>query len=86
VKSYVLGLSISVVKRVAAQCAQQGVTAKPIISNSVDSTFAGDPLFDGLQVADTAFPFFDQSVSATKAFHDTLTKYAPSLGAMYQTR
>jgi branched-chain amino acid transport system substrate-binding protein len=78
-QSYTMSISVSVQKRFVAQCAQDGVTARPI-DNVVDSTFTSVPAFNGMQIVDSAFPFFDQSIPATKAFHEALAKYAPQVG------
>jgi branched-chain amino acid transport system substrate-binding protein len=80
VQSYTLGLGAATLKQVASQCLQQGLKSKLILSDVADSTFASDPQFNGLEVVDDIFPFFDESTPATKAFHAALKKYAPSLG------
>jgi|HubBroStandDraft_5_1064220.scaffolds.fasta_scaffold24236_3 branched-chain amino acid transport system substrate-binding protein len=79
-ESYTMSLSVSVQKLFVAQCAQDGVTARPI-DNVVDSTFTSVPAFNGMQIVNSAFPFFDQSIPATKAFHQALAKYAPQIGS-----
>jgi branched-chain amino acid transport system substrate-binding protein len=80
VQSYTLGLGAATLKQVASQCQQQGLKAKLILSDVADSTFTSDPQFNGLEVVDDIFPFFDESTPATKAFHAALKKYAPSVG------
>jgi branched-chain amino acid transport system substrate-binding protein len=47
----------------------------------VDQTFTSVPAFNGMQIVSSAFPFFDQSIPATKAFHQALAKYAPQVGS-----
>jgi branched-chain amino acid transport system substrate-binding protein len=80
VQSYILGLAVSTIKRLVAQCEQQGVTAKLIIPNVADESFASIPTLNGLKVADITFPFFADSTPATKAYQAALKKYAPSIG------
>jgi branched-chain amino acid transport system substrate-binding protein len=80
VQSYTLGLGAATLKQVASQCQQQGIKAKLILSDVADSTFTSDPQFNGIEVVDDIFPFFDQSTPATRAFHAALKKYAPSVG------
>jgi branched-chain amino acid transport system substrate-binding protein len=80
VQSYSLGLAAVTLKQVATQCALQGLKAQLIISNVADSTFPSDPGFNGIEVVDAMFPFFDDSTPATREFHAALTKYAPALG------
>jgi branched-chain amino acid transport system substrate-binding protein len=64
-----------------AQCAQQGVKAKPVGSWVTTSAFASTPGLDGMESADPVFPFFDDSTPATQEFQAALKKYAPSVGA-----
>jgi branched-chain amino acid transport system substrate-binding protein len=80
VQSYTLGLAAATLKQVATQCGQQGLNAKLVVSNVADSTFPSDPAFNGIEVVDAMFPFFDTSNPATQAFHAALKQYAPSLG------
>jgi branched-chain amino acid transport system substrate-binding protein len=80
VQSYTLGLAAATLKEVASQCQQQGLKARLILSDVADSTFTSDSQFDGLEVVDDIFPFFDESTSATKAFHAALRQYEPSVG------
>jgi branched-chain amino acid transport system substrate-binding protein len=81
VQSYTPALAEATVTRVAAQCRQQGLSAKIVLSNLANSTFAGNSALDGTEIVDPSFPFFDQSIPAMKAFHDAIAKYAPSLGS-----
>jgi branched-chain amino acid transport system substrate-binding protein len=80
VQSYTLGLAAATLKQVATQCGQQGLKAKLVVSNVADSTFPSDPAFDGIEVVDAMFPFFDDSTPATQEFHAALKQFAPSLG------
>lgn len=80
VQSYTLGLGAATLKEVASQCLQQGLKAKLILSDVADSTFTADAQFNGVEVVDDIFPFFDESTPATKAFHAALKQYAPSVG------
>jgi branched-chain amino acid transport system substrate-binding protein len=80
VQSYTLGLGAATLKQVAAQCQQQGLKARLILSDVADSTFTSDAAFNGIEVVDDIFPFFDESTPATKAFHAALKQYAPSVG------
>ena len=80
VQSYTLGLGAATLKEVASQCLQQGLKAKLILSDVADSTFTADAQFNGVEVVDDVFPFFDESTPATKAFHAALKQYAPSVG------
>ena len=79
VESYSMSLTSDVLKRVAAQCSQQGVEAT-VISQVSNQTMAGEEGMDNVQFVDSHFPFFDESTPATKEFHDALEKYAPDLG------
>jgi branched-chain amino acid transport system substrate-binding protein len=78
--SYALGLNSATILLMVAQCAQQGVTAKPVGSWVTTSAFASTPGLDGMESADPVFPFFDDSTPATKEFQAALKKYAPSIG------
>jgi branched-chain amino acid transport system substrate-binding protein len=78
--SYALGLNSATIALMVAQCAQQGVTAKPVGSWVTTSTFATTAGLDGMESADPVFPFFDDSAPATRQFQAALKKYAPSLG------
>jgi branched-chain amino acid transport system substrate-binding protein len=80
VQSYSLGLAAVTLKQVATQCSQQGLKARLIVSDVADSTFTGDPAFNGIEIVDSMFPFFANSTAATRQFHAALQKYAPSLG------
>ena len=80
VQSYTLGLGAATLKEVASQCKQQGLKARLILSDVADSTFASDAQFNGVEVVDDIFPFFDESTPATKAFHAALRQYSPSVG------
>ena len=79
-QSYTMALAVPVMERFIAQCGQAGVTARPI-NNVVDSTFTSIPALNGMQIVNVGFPFFDQSIPATKAFHQALAKYAPQVGS-----
>ena len=80
VQSYTLGLGAATLKEVASQCKQQGLKARLILSDVADSTFASDAQFNGVEVVDDIFPFFEESTPATKAFHAALRQYSPSVG------
>jgi branched-chain amino acid transport system substrate-binding protein len=80
VGSYTLGLAAATLKRVAAACVQQGLKAKLVLSNVSDSTYPSNAAFNGMQIVDTVFPYFQDSTPATKAFHAALAKYEPTLG------
>jgi branched-chain amino acid transport system substrate-binding protein len=80
VQSYTLGLGAATLKQVASQCQQQGLKARLILSDVADSTFTSDAQFNGVEVVDDIFPFFDESTPATKAFHAALKRYEPSVG------
>jgi branched-chain amino acid transport system substrate-binding protein len=79
VQSFSTSIPSDVLKRVAAQCTQQGVNAT-MISQVSNQTMAGQPGFENVQFVDAHFPFFADSTPATKEFHDALAKYAPDLG------
>jgi branched-chain amino acid transport system substrate-binding protein len=78
--SYALGLNSATILLMVAQCAQQGVTAKPVGSWVTTSVFAATAGLDGMESADPVFPFFDDSTPATRQFQAALRKYAPSIG------
>jgi branched-chain amino acid transport system substrate-binding protein len=78
--SYALGLNSATILLMVAQCAQQGVTAKPVGSWVTTSSFATTAGLDGMESADPVFPFFDDSSPATRQFQAALKKYAPSIG------
>jgi branched-chain amino acid transport system substrate-binding protein len=78
--SYALGLNSATILLMVAQCAQQGVTAKPVGSWVTTSSFATTAGLDGMESADPVFPFFDDSTPATRQFQAALKKYAPSVG------
>ena len=78
--SYALGLNSGTILLMVAQCAQQGVTAKPVGSWVTTSVFAATAGLDGMESADPVFPFFDDSTPATRQFQAALRKYAPSIG------
>jgi branched-chain amino acid transport system substrate-binding protein len=78
--SYALGLNSATILLMVAQCAQQGVTAKPVGSWVTTSGFASTAGLDGMESADPVFPFFDDSTPATRQFQAALKKYAPSIG------
>ena len=78
--SYALGLNSATILLMVTQCAQQGVTAKPVGSWVTTSGFASTAGLDGMESADPVFPFFDDSTPATRQFQAALKKYAPSIG------
>jgi branched-chain amino acid transport system substrate-binding protein len=78
--SYALGLNSATIALMVAQCAQQGVTAKPVGSWVTTSGFAGAAGLDGMESADPVFPFFADSTPATRQFQAALKEYAPSIG------
>ncbi len=80
VQSYTLGLGAATLKQVASQCEQQGLTAKLVLSDVADSTFTSDAQFNGVEVVDDTFPFFEDSTPATQAFHAALKQYSPTVG------
>jgi branched-chain amino acid transport system substrate-binding protein len=84
VQSYTLGLAASTLLQVASQCGQQGLKADLVGSFVADSTYASNPIFDGMKLADPVFPFFDDSTPATQAFQAAIRKYTPSLGTAKQ--
>lgn len=79
VKSFSASITSDVLRRVAAQCSQQGVSAT-LISQISSQNFANLPGFSSVRFVDSRFPWFDTSRPATKAFHDAIAKYEPSLG------
>jgi branched-chain amino acid transport system substrate-binding protein len=81
VQSYSLGLAAATLMQVQTACRQQGLKAILILAGNSDSTMAADPIFDGVQITDGTFPFFDTSIPASKKFHDVIAKYAPTLGS-----
>lgn len=80
VQSYTMALAAAVQERVAAQCTQQGASAR-IVDDVVDDTFPSVKAFNGMQIVTSSFPFFDDSIPATEEFHAALKKYAPSVGS-----
>ena len=81
VESYTIALGLSAVPRVAGQCAQQGLKAVHIFPGTEDSNTASQPTSEGMEFADSNYPFFDESIPAAKAMHDAFRKYSPSLGS-----
>jgi branched-chain amino acid transport system substrate-binding protein len=80
VNSYDLALDQSTIKRAVSQCASEGIAAPLITLGDVDSSFLQYPSYNGMQIVDTNYPFFDQSLPAAQEFHAALKKYAPSVG------
>jgi branched-chain amino acid transport system substrate-binding protein len=80
VQSYSIALAATLLQRVAAQCEQQGLAAKLVLTNVADSNSTKVPALEGIEVADTTFPFWDRSTPARKAMHDALARYAPQVG------
>ncbi len=75
-----VGSSATIVLRVLDSCAQQGF--KPLTSGvdgTVTTAWLNDPNVDGAVAVEVDAPFFDQSIPATKAFHDAMKKYAPDV-------
>ena len=66
-------------RRPSALIAAFGSGAR-IVAGVGDSTLPSDPVFNGLEVIDAMFPFFDSSTQATQQFQSVMKKYAPSLG------
>jgi branched-chain amino acid transport system substrate-binding protein len=66
--------------RVAAACATQGAHVKLVDGGGLNETILGKPGSDGAAAALANAPWFDDSVPATKAYHDAVAKYAPGLG------
>jgi branched-chain amino acid transport system substrate-binding protein len=81
VQSYFLGLGSAVLTKLVPQCVQQGVKARVVLPDVLDSTFAAQSAFDGVEVSATGYPFFDESIPAAKEMHDALAKYAPSVAS-----
>jgi branched-chain amino acid transport system substrate-binding protein len=80
VNSYDLALDQSTIKRAVSQCASEGIAAPLVTFGDVDSSFLENPSYNGMQIVDTNYPFFDQSLPAAQQFHTALKKYAPSVG------
>lgn len=80
VTCYDLGLDQSTIQRVVSECTTDGVSAPLVSFGDVDASFAKDPAYNGMEIVDTDFPFFDQSLPAAKQFHQALARYAPSVG------
>jgi branched-chain amino acid transport system substrate-binding protein len=80
VNSYDLALDQSTIKRAVAQCDSEGIAAPLVTFGDVDSSFLENSLYNGMQIVDTDYPFFDQSLPAARQFHAALAKYAPSVG------
>jgi branched-chain amino acid transport system substrate-binding protein len=80
VNSYGLALGAATLKQVADQCAQQGLRIPLVVTNVVDSNFIIDPALNGTEALDSSFPFFDETIPASKEFHAALAKYEPQLG------
>lgn len=68
-----------VIQRVAAACAQQGVTIPLIELDTFNASLAGQPGSKGYRVVNSNFPWTDSSVAATKAYQAAMKKYAPAL-------
>jgi branched-chain amino acid transport system substrate-binding protein len=80
VQSYYLGLASSTLTKLLPQCVQQGVSARLVLPDVLDSTFPAQAAFDGAQMASTTYPFFDESLPAAKQMHAAFAKYEPSMG------
>ena len=80
VNSYDLALDQATIKRAFGQCTSDGVTAPLVTFGDVDASFLQNPSYNGMQVVDTNYPFFDQSLPAAQQFHAALKQYAPSVG------
>ncbi|WP_051790862.1 ABC transporter substrate-binding protein [Amycolatopsis jejuensis] len=73
VQSYMIDQAAQVAVRVADECAAQGVKAKVIGSaGTVSTEWLKHPSVDGTLSVETAFPFFDTSTPATKAYQQLL--------------
>lgn len=80
-ESYEIADSSPVVLRVAAQCAQQGVTAKNVTDDgTITEAWLQSGAMNGVLSAETDFPFVDNSVPNSQAYQKAIAKYAPSLG------
>jgi branched-chain amino acid transport system substrate-binding protein len=80
VNAYDLALDQATIKRASGQCTTDGVKAPLVTFGDVDSSFLQSPSYNGMQIVDTNYPFFDQSLPAAQQFHAALKKYAPSVG------
>ena len=81
VNSYDLALDQATIKRAFSQCTSEGVTAPLVTLGDVDSSFLQSPSYDGMQIVDSNYPFWDTALPAAQQFHAALKKYAPSVGA-----
>jgi branched-chain amino acid transport system substrate-binding protein len=80
VHSYALGIPPTTQAKLLTQCRQQGVDAKVVLGSTADSTYPGNPAYEGALAVDAIFPFFDESIPATQEFHAAISKYSPQLG------
>jgi branched-chain amino acid transport system substrate-binding protein len=80
INSYDLALDQATIKRAVSQCASEGIAAPLVTLGDVDTSFLANPSYNGMQIVDTNYPFFDQSLPAARQFHAALQKYAPSVG------
>lgn len=80
VDSYDLALDQATIKRAVSQCSSEGITEPLVTLGDVDSSFLANPSYNGMQIVDTNYPFFDQTLPAAQQFHAALKKYAPSVG------
>jgi len=71
-----IGHGSPIALRVIAQCAQQGVGAKPVSTGGIaDATFLGATGTDGLINIDLNFPYFADTTPATKAYQAFQTQH-----------
>jgi branched-chain amino acid transport system substrate-binding protein len=80
VNSYDLALDQATIKRAFGQCTSEGVTVPLVTFGDVDSSFLQSPLYNGMQIVDSNYPFFATTLPAAQQFHAALKKYAPSVG------
>jgi branched-chain amino acid transport system substrate-binding protein len=73
-------LSNELAERMNTSCAEQGVTARQIISGSLTNLdWKTDPVYRDSVVLDVVAPFFDTGVPGVRAYREALRKYAPSM-------
>ncbi|MEV5407881.1 ABC transporter substrate-binding protein [Thermopolyspora sp. NPDC052614] len=73
-------LSNELAERMNDSCAQQGLTAKQVISGALTNlSWKSDPVYRGSVVLDPVAPFFATSVPGVKKYRDALSRYAPSM-------
>jgi branched-chain amino acid transport system substrate-binding protein len=80
--SLVAGLPVDTLIKFNRTCTEQGVTAHLILGGpSAPLAITAEPSMTDFINVDSAFPFFDSSTPATRAFQAAMKKYAPSVGA-----